>query len=81
MPMVKKAFRGITDGAARAMKELLHVDYVVRDLAGRVNYEEKCMQERNRLKPSLKPITNKPFNDAAFYFIGKSALCDREKPN
>jgi hypothetical protein len=72
----KKAFRGITDQAACAMKELLDLQYVTEDLAARIKYDEHRFQERNKRKESLPPITNKCFNDVAFRLLGKSALCD-----
>ena len=59
----KKAFRGLTDQAACAMKELLDLQYVTEDLAARIKYDEHCFEERNKRKESLPPITNKPLRE------------------
>lgn len=66
----------LTATAARAIKALFEAGFVARDLAMRIREDERCFDRRNKRKPHLPPITNKPFNEAAYHFLGRVVLCD-----
>jgi hypothetical protein len=71
----KKTFKGVTLFAAKALKELFESRHAAEDLAHRVEFDEHKLEERNKKKPSLSPLTNKPFNDVVSRFLGVSLLC------
>lgn len=67
----------VTEYADRALTELFHHYHVVWWLKNILKREEGVLQEHNKraVPAGLKPATNKPFDDAASEFFGKSLLC------
>jgi hypothetical protein len=65
----------LTEYANLAMLELAELEFVSGQLANDVKQAESKFIERNKKWPDLEPITNRPFNDAAFRLIGILQLC------
>jgi|SRR6185369_9032801 len=65
----------LTEYANLAMEELAQLDFIFCQITSDIKNSERVLIERNKKWPDIDPITNKPFNDAAFRFIGILQLC------
>lgn len=65
----------LTEFANLALDELLQFNFVCEQIIGDIKCDESLLQQRNTKWPDLSPLTNQPFNCAAFRFIGVSQLC------
>jgi hypothetical protein len=71
--MIKKT--PVTEYANLAMEELHQLQFVSQQIVGDIKYDESVLEARNKSWPNIAAVTNKPFNDVAFRFIGVSQLC------
>lgn len=64
-----------TEYANVALNELHQLNFVCAQIAGDIRGDEGALQEHNNKWPNIPPITNQPFNDATFRFLGIFELC------
>jgi hypothetical protein len=64
-----------TEFANLALDELFQLTFVGSQLANDIRCDEEVLRKRNVKMPDVPAITNRPFNDATFHFLGVLMLC------